>query len=156
MLCLDFFFFFNDTATTEIYTLSLHDALPIFEQEREDQPDAHVNHAFSRGPTRSLHESLLEEVCSSLVILPAAGDGRDRNHAIRCPLVLPTCYLLSFDTARRGSVLARDAAREVREERLLLGGMAHWDGLDIFGPNYMSVAYRRKGEIHVRVEPSRL
>src|SRR5260370_26476670 len=26
---LDFFFFFNDTATTEIYTLSLHDALPI-------------------------------------------------------------------------------------------------------------------------------
>src|SRR6266511_2278779 len=25
----DFFFFFNDTATTEIYTLSLHDALPI-------------------------------------------------------------------------------------------------------------------------------
>src|SRR2546430_15429476 len=26
------FFFFNDTATTEIYTLSLHDALPIFEQ----------------------------------------------------------------------------------------------------------------------------
>src|SRR6266545_4833068 len=25
------FFFFNDTATTEIYTLSLHDALPIFD-----------------------------------------------------------------------------------------------------------------------------
>src|SRR5260221_10772850 len=28
---LSFFFFFNDTATTEIYTLSLHDALPISE-----------------------------------------------------------------------------------------------------------------------------
>ena len=28
--CINFyFFFFNDTATTEIYTLSLHDALPI-------------------------------------------------------------------------------------------------------------------------------
>src|SRR3712207_7727016 len=26
------FFFFNDTATTEIYTLSLHDALPIYRQ----------------------------------------------------------------------------------------------------------------------------
>src|SRR2546428_10295271 len=26
-----FFFFFNDTATTEIYTLSLHDALPIYQ-----------------------------------------------------------------------------------------------------------------------------
>src|SRR5437773_12185106 len=29
LLNLTFFFFFNDTATTEIYTLSLHDALPI-------------------------------------------------------------------------------------------------------------------------------
>src|SRR5256885_9285575 len=28
------FFFFNDTATTEIYTLSLHDALPILIKER--------------------------------------------------------------------------------------------------------------------------
>src|ERR1043166_2817092 len=28
------FCFFNDTATTEIYTLSLHDALPIWEEER--------------------------------------------------------------------------------------------------------------------------
>src|SRR3989442_14049275 len=28
-----FFFFFNDTATTEIYTLSLHDALPICRRE---------------------------------------------------------------------------------------------------------------------------
>ena len=38
-----FFFFFNDTATTEIYTLSLHDALPIcplwkFADYRMDQP----------------------------------------------------------------------------------------------------------------------
>src|SRR3712207_9131949 len=30
-----FFFFFNDTATTEIYTLSLHDALPISERMAE-------------------------------------------------------------------------------------------------------------------------
>src|SRR2546427_8653720 len=29
-----FFFFFNDTATTEIYTLSLHDALPIYGAEK--------------------------------------------------------------------------------------------------------------------------
>src|SRR3712207_8722209 len=29
-------FFFNDTATTEIYTLSLHDALPISEPSRAD------------------------------------------------------------------------------------------------------------------------
>ena len=33
LLCIvSVFFFFNDTATTEIYTLSLHDALPIYYQ----------------------------------------------------------------------------------------------------------------------------
>src|SRR3712207_8971000 len=32
------FFFFNDTATTEIYTLSLHDALPIFCGEKPKRP----------------------------------------------------------------------------------------------------------------------
>src|SRR6476620_12680190 len=31
------FFFFNDTATTEIYTLSLHDALPICEGNTRSQ-----------------------------------------------------------------------------------------------------------------------
>src|SRR5690349_24410272 len=30
------FFFFNDTATTEIYTLSLHDALPIYHKVHDD------------------------------------------------------------------------------------------------------------------------
>src|SRR2546430_12143317 len=38
-----FFFFFNDTATTEIYTLSLHDALPIFRELTE---------SISRAPER--------------------------------------------------------------------------------------------------------
>src|SRR5436309_12539207 len=35
-----FFFFFNDTATTEIYTLSLHDALPICEDLGQAGPGA--------------------------------------------------------------------------------------------------------------------
>src|SRR2546428_8744629 len=35
LLCGFSFFFFNDTATPEIYTLSLHDALPISTQERQ-------------------------------------------------------------------------------------------------------------------------
>src|SRR5918997_3679756 len=34
------FFFFNDTATTEIYTLSLHDALPISRREEHVTPIA--------------------------------------------------------------------------------------------------------------------
>src|SRR3712207_8160129 len=36
------FFFFNDTATTEIYTLSLHDALPIFSRESRGLVDQRV------------------------------------------------------------------------------------------------------------------
>src|SRR3712207_7367793 len=35
---MDCFFFFNDTATTEIYTLSLHDALPIFARDGIEEP----------------------------------------------------------------------------------------------------------------------
>src|SRR2546429_7066787 len=34
-----FFFFFNDTATTEIYTLSLHDALPIYQRDLHGAQD---------------------------------------------------------------------------------------------------------------------
>src|SRR2546430_5545281 len=44
------FFFFNDTATTEIYTLSLHDALPI--SGRQSSPPAHPSPARA-GTARS-------------------------------------------------------------------------------------------------------
>src|SRR5260221_10798313 len=69
------FFFFNDTATTEIYTLSLHDALPIYEfwkrqnrlgidpdstsfklreeRERESQVDHSANQAGAAGDRKS-------------------------------------------------------------------------------------------------------
>src|SRR5260370_42235792 len=60
-LCVDyssfislFFFFFNDTAPTEIYTLSLHDALPISPAEpraqarREPRPPKLGNHEPNR------------------------------------------------------------------------------------------------------------
>src|SRR6266487_5425669 len=39
VICLFTFFFFNDTATTEIYTLSLHDALPISRSVRHRAAD---------------------------------------------------------------------------------------------------------------------
>src|SRR2546430_7906059 len=46
-----FFFFFNDTATTEIYTLSLHDALPI--SQRMDQRDDAKHHALEQQQLHS-------------------------------------------------------------------------------------------------------
>src|SRR2546422_4889699 len=54
-------FFFNDTATTEIYTLSLHDALPIYR-----------NLDVRRGPGRNQSNS---SVCG--------GSGRKRKMAAR-------------------------------------------------------------------------
>src|SRR2546429_8586264 len=42
------FFFFNDTATTEIYTLSLHDALPIWPSNRI--PQRRRRRAIQRRP----------------------------------------------------------------------------------------------------------
>src|SRR5687768_18255435 len=48
-----YFFFFNDTATTEIYTLSLHDALPICALQR---PGGEVVHPARRpGRWRERH-----------------------------------------------------------------------------------------------------
>src|SRR5215468_12759953 len=77
MLCrvvyVPFFFFFNDTATTEIYTLSLHDALPISLNGgiRDGSPN--------RGPSglgRRNHRS--EEHTSEL----------QSHHALVCRLLL--------------------------------------------------------------------
>src|SRR3712207_8132073 len=51
-----FFFFFNDTATTEIYTLSLHDALPIYcvlDEAANDQQADHQHHAADQQETEA-------------------------------------------------------------------------------------------------------
>src|SRR5437660_8369569 len=47
-----FFFFFNDPATTEIYTLSLHDALPISDRHRCGTGRARLSVSSNRGPAR--------------------------------------------------------------------------------------------------------
>src|SRR2546425_5172888 len=48
-----FFFFFNDTATTEIYTLSLHDALPICSPRCAGSPAPSSPAGSVGGPTRA-------------------------------------------------------------------------------------------------------
>src|SRR5215210_9444539 len=64
-----FFFFFNDTATTEIYTLSLHDALPISAVSGSHgarrtmatrSPSASVRRTRSRSPRSEEHTSELQ------------------------------------------------------------------------------------------------
>src|SRR2546427_7895364 len=48
-----FFFFFNDTATTEIYTLSLHDALPISRMRWQTSTENLRGPTIGRGPRDS-------------------------------------------------------------------------------------------------------
>src|SRR5882757_7036178 len=58
-----FFFFFNDTATTEIYTLSLHDALPIW---RSSLPAS----AWAYFPERKRVALLIGLTAASLLLEP--------------------------------------------------------------------------------------
>src|SRR3712207_9566752 len=66
-----FLFFFNDTATTEIYTLSLHDALPISAKRPADVRAPGLRH--NRGTTgqrRGFHRGL-------------CGGDAERHHRVR-------------------------------------------------------------------------
>src|SRR3712207_8471807 len=73
------YFFFNDTATTEIYTLSLHDALPISSRARparqlDPRPLAHREPA-ALDPRRHLRRRPLRRPQRRR----ATGHGRDRK-----------------------------------------------------------------------------
>src|SRR5574337_2211324 len=54
------FFFFNDTATTEIYTLSLHDALPISARAASSRARRHESPPRSPGRRSEEHTSELQ------------------------------------------------------------------------------------------------
>src|SRR5882762_11865801 len=57
------FFFFNDTATTEIYTLSLHDALPISLDPRLVDVNAHPSKLEVRfRDSRQIHEFVFRAI----------------------------------------------------------------------------------------------
>src|SRR5437588_3059758 len=63
------FFFFNDTATSEIYTLSLHDALPIYDFCAECLQQTHL---FLRHFVRHCEDALVAAQCR--------GDRRSEEH----------------------------------------------------------------------------
>src|SRR3712207_7176846 len=71
-------FFFNDTATTEIYTLSLHDALPIFflDPARRTRPVHKWHHYFD------IYERFLSPFRGQPVTLLEIGvyQGRSEEH----------------------------------------------------------------------------
>src|SRR5256885_10843155 len=63
------FFFFNDTATTEIYTLSLHDALPI----------SHIPHVQRIAQTGVTLRVILDDLDTAKA-LAGNGGGRSEEH----------------------------------------------------------------------------
>src|SRR3712207_8856285 len=69
-----FFFFFNDTATTEIYTLSLHDALPISCTD--------PNHDGSHGDG-AIPRSVQREQRVSAILRGELGGAIEEGHAER-------------------------------------------------------------------------
>src|SRR2546425_13276873 len=73
-----FFFFFNDTATTEIYTLSLHDALPIC--ARTGPGHAAFSDAQLTGETRPLAGNSLRAQRKSGTV---GANSRDRQDTHR-------------------------------------------------------------------------
>src|SRR2546430_6780453 len=107
-----FFFFFNDTATTEIYTLSLHDALPILRDHWDDlQPFASIYARRRRGVRSEEHTSELQSqsnlVCRLLLEkkkphtiawllrpLPSAARNRTNLHVdfLPCSFLNPSLY----------------------------------------------------------------
>src|SRR5256885_9350317 len=94
------FFFFNDTATTEIYTLSLHDALPICEKHWEAAGEAAI--AFpcpkksrssirERGPAPAgrseEHTSELQSPCNLVCRLLLEKKKKMSRHSCQVPLL---------------------------------------------------------------------
>src|SRR2546422_7838404 len=90
-MCGLFFFFFNDTATTEIYTLSLHDALPIF--IRFAPGNASREESF--GAVR-LHHSDSTPIYKMLRSEEHTSELQSRLHLV-CRLLLEKKKLISLD-----------------------------------------------------------
>src|SRR2546422_7708763 len=84
------FFFFNDTATTEIYTLSLHDALPICQldqlhAERNEAAKADARLMKEKGRSEehtSELQSRLHLVCRLLLEKKKNADAADRSETL--------------------------------------------------------------------------
>src|SRR5215217_3970700 len=103
-VCGFFFFFFNDTATTEIYTLSLHDALPI-----------------ARRPARAVaRELIVRTAVRPEAVRRADGDGRrlvprrvDGAVHLLPRSVLPVVARGGDDHDARGDETAHGVARRV-------------------------------------------
>src|SRR5256885_6843565 len=100
-----FFFFFNDTATTEIYTLSLHDALPIYgrvvvrrtlPQALEKGRNTLTLRLEGLDPRSEEHTSELQSPCN-LVCRLLLEKKKHRRDALHFKSVIPLLRMLNSD-----------------------------------------------------------
>src|SRR6478736_4518770 len=117
-----FFFFFNDTATTEIYTLSLHDALPISPSGPSNAGSPTIGIARTSALT-SHGWSVTTRSCTLGNLLRSLG---------RAPRAAPpgqwsAVYFGSGASGRRRAWLFRDARGRGARRRGRPGGVEHPD-----------------------------
>src|SRR3712207_9166994 len=69
------FFFFNDTATTEIYTLSLHDALPIYAEDHQHDEGGYTADCADGEVSADVAADRPRRLCEQ-----ASHEGRSEEH----------------------------------------------------------------------------
>src|SRR5256885_13728831 len=105
------FFFFNDTATTEIYTLSLHDALPIF---------YHKDLRRARSATHNQIPTKTGAAAAVGLVLPHL-NGKLDGFSIRVPTLNVSLVDLTFVAKKKTSVAEVNAAVKQAAETDLKG-----------------------------------
>src|SRR5713226_10679873 len=110
-----FFFFFNDTATTEIYTLSLHDALPI-------------SNEFFGGGVKKIGcggQHFNRSSRRHTIICGRDATCRVQSTAQAPSLLQPQCYALLIDGSVNGAV-----AGSPQQAGFFVDDRAHWNGFE--------------------------
>ena len=127
-----FFFFFNDTATTEIYTLSLHDALPISVVTRE-----------MLDIVRREISLPADDFCTEI----AQVTGQQAKRTIRARGAVRKSELEAPPTIRSGEIVMIIADNE--NIKITARGIAKSDGA--MGQTIPVVSLRSNKKIHARV-----
>src|SRR2546430_6809339 len=109
--CIPSFFFFNDTATTEIYTLSLHDALPIYRARcpgccrcrcrDRSAPRPRPPGSRGRGAERSLQDRKSTRLNSSHSQISYAVFCLKKKKKVHVGQAIPTQYKYSVTSVSR-------------------------------------------------------
>src|SRR5256885_8500717 len=95
------FFFFNDTATTEIYTLSLHDALPISARSSAAGENGSSKNDWEAWKNRFRSEEHTSELQSPCNLVCRLLLEKKTDIGLTAPTIIATCNVYSPATTLR-------------------------------------------------------